>query len=63
MAKKSEITLNSDLLEMGVDEFGKLALIADLTATDFTGFHTTFIVIEKVSLYGENGLVVVAKVK
>lgn len=49
--------------EMGVGADGEIALIADLTASDFTGFHTTFIVKEKVTLYSAEALVVVAKVK
>jgi hypothetical protein len=49
--------------EMAVGANGQLALVADLTAVDLTGFHTTFIVKEKVTLYGNDAVIVVTKVK
>lgn len=42
---------------------GKLALIADATASDFTTFRYTFIVMEKLTLGGTNALKVMVKVK
>ena len=48
--------------EMGVDVTGQLALIADLDAGNFTTFKYTFIVEEKVTLWGNDALKVVAKV-
>jgi len=47
-------------IEMGVGADGKLYLIADLTAANFTTFHTTFIVKEKTTLWGEEAVIVVA---
>lgn len=45
---------------MGVGADGKLYLIDDLTASDFTAFQTVFVVKEKVKLNTDNALVVVA---
>lgn len=49
--------------ELGVGADGKLYLIADLTAADFTGFKTTFLVIEKVKLNMRDAIVVAANCK
>jgi hypothetical protein len=49
--------------EMGVDVTGNLALIGDLDAANFTTFRYTFIVKDKVKLWGNDALKVVAIVK
>lgn len=43
---------------MGVGTDGKLYLIADLTAGDFTTFQTVFTVVEKTKLWQQDALVV-----
>lgn len=48
---------------MGVGADGKLYLVADLTAADFTTFETVFTVKEKKKLWTLDSLVVVANTK
>ena len=50
-------------VELGVGADGKVATIADLTAIDFTGFKTTFIIKEKVKLFMRDALVLDVKTK
>lgn len=49
--------------ECAVGAGGLVFAIADLTAAAFTNFHTTFIVQDVTTLFGDDALVLVAKLK
>lgn len=63
----TEITANAFAAavgtELGVGTGGTLATIADLSVANLAAFKTTFVIVEKTKIMGQNALVVSANIK